>query len=99
MHEPQIESGKDPAALYKSRLGMRLFIAYASLYGLFVAINLVQPALMGIMVLPGINLAVTYGLVLILSALLLALWYDRLCRREETRLGNPPKSNTIRGED
>ena len=34
----------------------------------------------------GLNLAVVYGMALIVSALVLALWYDRACRREEVRL-------------
>jgi hypothetical protein len=37
-------------------------------------------------VVAGLNLAVVYGMALIVSALVLALWYDRACRREEVRL-------------
>ncbi len=86
LHEPQVNPAKDPAARYKSRLGMRLFCVYGGFYLLFVVINLVQPAWMGTMVLGGLNLAVVYGMLLIVMALVLALWYDRACRREEQRL-------------
>ena len=88
LHEPQVNPGKDPAAAYKSRVGVRLFCVYATFYLLFVAINLVQPALMEIVVVAGLNLAVLYGMLLIVSALVLALWYDRACRREEARHQN-----------
>jgi len=86
LHDPQVETGKDPAAGYKSRLGMRLFSIYATFYVLFVVINLAQPSVMETEVVAGLNLAVVYGMALIVSALVLALWYDRACRREEVRL-------------
>lgn len=85
LHDSQVESGKDLAAGYKSRLGMRLFCVYASFYLLFVLINLFQPNLMEIVVVAGLNLAVVYGMLLIVAALVLALFYDRACRREENR--------------
>jgi uncharacterized membrane protein (DUF485 family) len=86
LHDPQVETGKDPAAGYKSRLGMRLFCIYSTFYVLFVVINLAQPTVMETEVVAGLNLAVVYGMALIVSALVLALWYDRACRREEVRL-------------
>jgi uncharacterized membrane protein (DUF485 family) len=51
-----------------------------------VVINLAQPSVMETEVVAGLNLAVVYGMALIVSALVLALWYDRACRREEVRL-------------
>lgn len=47
LHEPANNSGQiDPAAPYKSRLGLALFGLYATFYAAFVAINLVAPGLM-----------------------------------------------------
>lgn len=84
LHEPaNRDTAPDPAAGYKSRLGLILFFVYAAMYAGFVVINLTTPAMMEITVLWGINLAVVYGLALILAALGLALAYDSLCRKRE----------------
>jgi uncharacterized membrane protein (DUF485 family) len=86
LHEPSSPKGKDPAGPYKSRLGIRMFIAYALFYGGFVALNLIKPALMGEIVLAGLNLATVYGFALIIVALIEALVYDAMCRRKEAEL-------------
>lgn len=84
LHEPaNTDQSPDPAAGYKARLGLMLFMVYALLYGGFVAINLTLPALMEVSVVWGINLAVVYGFGLIITALALALVYDALCRSRE----------------
>ncbi len=43
LHEPASPSGKDPAAAYKSRLGVQMFAFYTVFYAGFVAINLLSP--------------------------------------------------------
>ena len=84
LHEPaNTDQSPDPAAGYKARLGLMLFMVYALLYGGFVAINLTLPALLEFSVVWGINLAVVYGFGLIIAALALALVYDALCRSRE----------------
>ncbi|MBM4096301.1 MAG: DUF485 domain-containing protein [Planctomycetota bacterium] len=84
LHEPaNRDTAPDSAAGYKSRLGLILFFVYAAMYAGFVVINLTTPAMMEITVLWGINLAVVYGLALILAAFGLALAYDSLCRKRE----------------
>lgn len=90
LHEPSGQSGRDAAASFKARMGLRLFCVYAAFYLLFVVINLVQPSLMEIVVVAGLNLAVVYGMVLIVSALVLAIGYDRACSREEKRHRHQP---------
>jgi hypothetical protein len=52
----------------------------------FVAINVINPLAMGAKVLLGLNLATTYGFGLIIFALLLALFYNRLCATKERAL-------------
>jgi hypothetical protein len=94
LHEPAAQAGKDPAFAFKRRLGVRLFWVYGLVYAGFVAINLVSPASMGAGVLGGLNLAVVYGLGLIVFALLLALAYNSACNRKEAEL-----SDTRRGEE
>jgi uncharacterized membrane protein (DUF485 family) len=63
-----------------ARVGLVLFIVYLILYGGFMALNAFFPKQMGRPVFAGINLAVTYGLLLILGAFVLALVYMFLVR-------------------
>jgi uncharacterized membrane protein (DUF485 family) len=86
LHEPAAMSGTDPAFAFKRRLGAWMFVLYAFVYAGFVIINLVRPALMEEAVLAGLNLAVVYGIGLIVFALLLALVYSRACERREAKL-------------
>lgn len=83
LHEPAAQSGPDPGSSYKARIGVWMFIAYALVYAGFVAINLVSPLSMEMTVFAGMNLATVYGMGLIISALVLALIYDRLCSARE----------------
>jgi len=86
LHEPASTSGKDPAAAYKARLGVWMFICYSLFYAGFVALNLASPTSMEMTVLAGMNLATVYGFALIVVALIQALVYDGLCRAQEARL-------------
>ena len=88
LHEPAAQSGKDAAAPYKSRLGVWMFILYSLFYASFVALNLYDPLIMEKPVLFGMNLATVYGFALIVVALILALIYDKLCRAQETAMGD-----------
>jgi len=90
LHEPATPTGKDPAAAYKSRLGIWMFILYLLFYAGFVAINLLDPLAMENVVLWGMNLATVYGFALIIVALIEALVYDWLCRRRERALSDAP---------
>ncbi len=91
LHAPAIPVGKDPAAAYKTRLGLWMFLAYGIFYGAFVAINLLRPLWMERSMIRGLNLATVYGFALIVIALLQALVYDFFCRRRERQLSNTPK--------
>ena len=86
LHEPSARSGPDPAARYKMRLGVWMFIPYALVYAVFVLINLVKPVVMETIVVFGLNLAVVYGFGLILLALVMALIYNQMCGRQEHAL-------------
>lgn len=83
LHAPAGKGGKDLCSPYKARLGAWMFAAYAVVYAGFVAINVAKPALMEKVVVLGLNLAVVYGMGLIVSALLLALVYNRMCAKRE----------------
>jgi uncharacterized membrane protein (DUF485 family) len=86
LHEPAAKTVKDPAFAYKRRLGVIMFIVYGAIYAAFVAVNLVKPVLMETVLFSGLNLAVVYGMGLILLALVLALFYNRACGRREAAM-------------
>ena len=67
---------------YNTRLGLILFLIYLLLYLGFVLINAFDADRMEQIVLAGLNLAIVYGFGLILAALVLALIYGAMCRRE-----------------
>lgn len=86
LHEPASTGGKDPAAAYKSRLGVWMFLSYSLFYASFVALNLASPTSMEKIVLAGMNLATVFGFALIVVALIQALVYDGLCRAQEAKM-------------
>ncbi len=86
LHEPAQQSGEDRAAGFKSRLGVKLFIVYGLVYAGFIVINVVNPELMETIILAGLNLAVVYGVGLIVVALVLALIYDHACGKKEKEM-------------
>lgn len=66
----------DPVlAARQSRLGLVLFFVYLAAYGGFMGLSAFAPGLMARPVFAGVNLAITYGLGLILGAVVLAVLY------------------------
>lgn len=61
-----------------ARYGLALFMVYVVFYGGFILLAVFKPAVMAAPFL-GLNMAISYGLGLILSALVLALIYMALC--------------------
>jgi uncharacterized membrane protein (DUF485 family) len=74
------EEAAEQTSARSTRYGRMLFVGYALLYAGFVYLNAFRPDVMQKLPLGGINLAVLYGLGLILVAFVLALFYDWLCR-------------------
>ena len=64
----------------KILIGIRMTILYSLVYGGFVALSVFQPTWMGARAVLGLNLAVAYGVGLILIAIVFALIYNHLCR-------------------
>jgi uncharacterized membrane protein (DUF485 family) len=86
-HGPATDSGPDPASGYKTRLGVVMFIIYTLVYAGFVLTNvLTEGRAMQTIVFMGLNLAVVYGIGLIVFALVLALIYNAMCTRKEAEL-------------
>jgi uncharacterized membrane protein (DUF485 family) len=65
-----------------SRIGLVFFGVYLLVYGLFVVLNAFFPEVMETTPLAGVNLAVLYGLGLIVFAFVLALAYAWICRSD-----------------
>ena len=74
----------------KSGIGIRMTLLYSIIYAGFVALSVFRPAWTGARALLGLNLAVTYGLGLIIVAIIFALVYNHLCRVPPT--GSPTTS-------
>lgn len=66
-----------------SRLGLILFFLYLLLYGGFVLLNTFSPETMELTPVAGVNVAILYGIGLILAALVLALIYGIFSRPSE----------------
>ncbi len=62
-----------------ARIGLLLFVIYLLLYGGFVGINTFSPELMEKTPFAGVNLAIWYGMALIIGAFVLALIYGMIC--------------------
>jgi len=82
-HGPAVELGVDHAVKKKTKLGVILFFVYLIIYAGFVAIGVADYTLMGKIVLGGQNLAVVYGIGLIIFAILLGLYYNWQCTKYE----------------
>ena len=68
-----------------ARIGLWLFAVYVILYGGFMVLNAFFPQRMAVPFLAGVNLAVTYGLLLIVGAFVLAMLYMFLVRGGDDR--------------
>ena len=78
----------DPrAAAARARIGLWLFAAYVLLYVGFMALVLARPQWLATRPLGGVNLAIAYGLGLIVAALVLAVVYMAACRFVDRRGG------------
>ncbi len=64
----------------KSGIGVRMTLIYSLIYAGFVALSVFRPESMGARAVLGLNLAVAYGLGLIVIAIVFALVYNHLCR-------------------
>ena len=77
-HANQMQREDPRAVAFNARLGMWLFLLYASFYVGFVLICTFRPVWMQHLI-AGVNLAVWYGFGLIVFALVLALIYMWAC--------------------
>ena len=81
MPEPVHDDHHPETVSRNARVGLVLFAVYCVLYGGFMVMNAFFPERMGRAPFGGINLAVMYGLLLIVAAFVLAVLYMFLVRR------------------
>jgi hypothetical protein len=96
---PQHEDHPDVVSR-TARRGLMLFLIYFALYAGFLLLNIFKPSAMQDAIIPlgysdgkvtwylnlhGLNLALVYGLFLIVAAIVMAFWYMRLTRTRNTR--------------
>ena len=86
-HGPAVKLGKDDASAYKTKLGVKMFIAYTVVYATFVGLNTVNPRVMETIIF-GQTAAVIWGFGLIILALVMALIYNRLCTKAEEQMNS-----------
>lgn len=91
-HGPAVELGVDLASKKKSRLGVWFFLIYFFFYAGFVAIGVTNYELLGMKVIGQQNLAVVYGIGLIVFAVVLGIIYNAICTSYEDKLNNTEKS-------
>lgn len=85
-HGPNVSSEQDDPAVSarNARYGLLLFVIYFAFYAAFVGLNAFWPDVMSLQV-AGVNLSVSYGLGLIVAAIVLALIYSWLCHQPAKR--------------
>ena len=77
---------KDNASDWKAKLGIKLFWLYCVIYMGFVGIAVFSTETMKKPVLAGTNLAIVYGMGLIIVAIILGLVYNHLCTKKEDEM-------------
>lgn len=84
-HENYSKWEKDKSTAFKARVGIWMFLGYSVLYAGFILISVINPRLMELD-LGSLNLAIIYGLGLIIVALIMALIYNKICTKAEKEM-------------
>lgn len=82
MGHEAVKMGKDGASDYKASLGMKMFWFYVFFYVLYTIVNVNWPSIMAKHML-GVNVAMLWGMGLIILAMVQALIYHYLCTKAE----------------
>jgi len=86
LHEPAVEVGIENASKKKAGLGVWFFFLYLFFYAGFVVIGVLNYELLKHEVFAGLNLALVYGMGLIIFAVLLGILYNYFCSKYEDEL-------------
>ena len=88
LHEPAVAEKKDAASEWKAKLGIRLFWVYSVVYMGFVGMAVFATDKLKTPIVAGVNLAIIYGIGLIIFAILLGLAYNHACTKKENQMNN-----------
>ena len=88
-----VDNEMEKISARNARYGMVLFLVYLAVYSVYVVLNAFKPMVMDAVPLLGVNLAVLFGLGLIVLALVLALVYAWLCRSARNRSNESSGAN------
>lgn len=91
LHGPAAELGVDHASKRKTRLGIILFLVYAAIYAIFVLLGVLYTETLGLKAIGNLNLAVVYGMGLILLAAVMGFIYNLVCSRMEDQMNGGAK--------
>ncbi|MCK5807502.1 DUF485 domain-containing protein [bacterium] len=94
-HGPAVKLEKDYASPAKTKLGVKLFFVYLTIYVGFVVINTINPQIMEMRMFLGLNLAVVYGFGLIILAIVMGLVYNHICTGYENKMNKPQEKKEI----
>lgn len=83
MHVNSTTEEKEIVTRQKSKLGVRLFFVYLICYAGFVALGVFNYELLSTTVFSGLNLAIVYGIGLILFAVVMGVVYNYYCTKYE----------------
>jgi uncharacterized membrane protein (DUF485 family) len=90
-HQPAVELGRDLSIPKKTKLGVILFLIYLAIYAGFVVIGAFFPDALEGRVFAGQNLAVVYGMGLIILAAIMGLFYNHFCTKYENQMNREEK--------
>jgi uncharacterized membrane protein (DUF485 family) len=91
-HQPAVDLGRDLSIPRKTRLGVILFIVYLAIYTGFVVIGSLFTDSLGGRAFAGLNLAVVYGMALIILAAILGVFYNYFCTKYEKQMNREEKA-------
>ncbi len=83
MHVNSTTEEKEIVTRQKSKLGVRLFFIYLICYAGFVILGVFKYELLATTVFSGLNLAVVYGIGLIVFAVIMGIIYNYYCTKYE----------------
>jgi len=86
LHGQAVNLGKDNSIPQKTKLGVILFLIYLFIYAGFVIIGTLFPKILGEEVIGSQNLAIIYGMGLIILAAVMGVVYNYFCTRYENKL-------------
>jgi uncharacterized membrane protein (DUF485 family) len=93
LHGKAANNVEDKASGIKTKIGLWMFLLYTIVYFGFIIVTVTKPELMGKDI-GHLNVAIVYGLGLIVFALILALIYNALCNKYEKELNTNDETAT-----